>query len=48
MLKAFERIGILANQEHEGGGLGIGFGAALLPLFQGSQVDAELPGEHGA
>ena len=33
LLKAFERIGILANEEHQCGGLGIGFGAALFPLF---------------
>ena len=40
LLKAFERIRILANEEYQRGGLRIGFGATLLPLLEGSQVDA--------
>ena len=40
LLKAFERIGILANEEYQRGGLRIGFGAALLPFLEGSEVDA--------
>ena len=48
LLKAFERVGILTNAEHQRGGLGIGSGAALLPLFEGSQVNAELSRKHGA
>jgi hypothetical protein len=28
--------------------LRVGFGATLLPLLKGSQVDAELACEHGA
>ena len=48
LLKPLERVGILANEEHQRGRLGIGFGAALLPLFEGSQVNAELSRKHGA
>ena len=48
LLKAFEGVGIFANQEYQRGGLRIGFGATLLPLLEGSQVDAQLACEHGA
>jgi hypothetical protein len=39
-LKAFERIGILANEEYQRGSLRIGFGATLLPFLESSEVDA--------
>jgi hypothetical protein len=40
LLKAFEGVGIFANEEYQRGGLRTGFGAPLLPLLEGSQVDA--------
>jgi hypothetical protein len=46
--KAFEGVGIFAHEEYQRNGLRIGFGATLLPLLEGSQVDAELAWEYGA
>ena len=47
LLKAFESVGILADEEKQRGGLRIGSGATLLPLLEGSEVDAELACERG-
>ena len=47
-IEAIEGVGEFADEEDEGGGLGIGFGAALLPFFEGAFVDAEFAGEDGA
>ncbi len=38
----FERVRIFANQQHQRGGLRIGFSAALFPFLQGSFVDPQL------
>jgi hypothetical protein len=47
-IEAIQRVWEFADEEDEGGGLGIGFGAALLPFFEGAFIDAQLAGEDGA
>ena len=42
------RVGILFNQPHDECGLGVGLGPALLPVFQGTRVGAQIAGEHSA
>jgi hypothetical protein len=47
LIKAFERIGIFADQQYQGGGLRVGFGSALFPFLESSLVDPQLAGEDG-
>ena len=47
LIKAFERIGIFADQQYQGGGLRVGFGSALFPFLESSFVDPQLAGEDG-
>ena len=47
LIKAFERIGIFADQEYQGGGLRVGFGSALFPFLESSFVDPQPAGEDG-
>ena len=44
----FERVRIFANQQHQGGGLRIGFSAALFPFLQSSFVDPQLARKDGS
>jgi hypothetical protein len=41
-VQAFERIGIFANQEDQGGGPRIGLGTSLFPFFECPFVDVQL------
>lgn len=47
LIKTFERIGIFADQQYQGGGLRVGFGSALFPFLESSFVDPQLAGEDG-
>jgi len=40
--QSFERVRVFANEQHQCGGLRIGFSTALFPFLQGSFVDPQL------
>src|SRR6266478_1737851 len=40
--QSFERVRVFANEQHQCGGLRIGFSAALFPFLQSSFVDPQL------
>ncbi len=48
LFEALQGVRVAPHKKDHGGGLRIRFGAALLPLFEGSFVDPQLACEHGS
>lgn len=48
LLQALECVRVAGCEQQQGGGLGVGLGASLLPFFEGAFVGEEFAGEDAA